>query len=68
MNSSLAWRSRQLLPADGTSVIIRFFNDLGLFYAAGIFKVGDSGEPLFIDVLAGHKYSWDDLVVSWAEI
>ncbi len=68
MKDTFSWGDRRLLPLDGAAVVIRFFNDLGVFYAAGIFKVGDSGEPLFIDVLAGHKYSWDDLVVSWTEL
>lgn len=64
----LYYRDAALLPEDGCQVVIKFFNDLGLFYAAGIFKVAEDGNPLFIDTLTGNAYNWDRLVVGWAEL
>lgn len=65
----LNWKLPTVLPEKDDHIIIQFSNDIGIFYAAGLFYLTtDTQEPVFADVLAGHIYDWQTLVIKWAKL
>lgn len=61
------WHDNSVLPEVGSHIIVRFVNDLGWYFAAGI-AVGttDTKEIVFGDVLSGTLYDWKQTVIRWA--
>ena len=69
MKTTLEWLPPTVLPKKDDHIIVRFCNDIGIFYAAGLFYLtSDTNEPVFCDVLAGHIYDWNTLVIKWAKL
>lgn len=69
MKTTLEWLPPTVLPNKDDHIIVRFSNDIGIFHAAGLFYVTtDTNEPVFCDVLAGHIYDWNTLVIKWAKL
>ena len=65
----LNWKLPTVLPEKDDHILIQFSNDIGTFYAAGLFYLTtDTKEPVFADVLAGHIYDWNVLVIKWAKL
>lgn len=65
----IKWLPAHEMPNKDDHVIIKFCNDIGTFYAAGLFYMTrDTNEPVFCDVLAGHIYDWKQTVVAWAKL
>lgn len=65
----LKWLPPTVLPEKDDHIIVRFCNDLDTFEAAGLFYLTvDTNEPVFCDVLAGHIYDWQSLVIEWAKL
>ena len=65
----LNWQPAHEMPQKDDHIIIKFYNDLGLYHAAGLFYITtDTNEPVFCDVLAGHIYDWNTLVIKWAKL
>lgn len=63
------WHDNSVLPEIGRNIVIKFVNDLGIYYAAGIAtQTTDTKEIVFADVLAGHIYDWKQTVLEWAYI
>ena len=58
-----------VLPEKDDHILIQFNNDIGTFQAAGIAcETVDTKEIVFADVLAGHIYDWNTLVIMWAKL
>lgn len=69
MKTMIDWLPPTVLPEKDEHIIIKFYNDLGLFYAAGIVcETSDTKEIVFADVLAGHIYDWKQTVIAWAKL
>ena len=65
----MEWHKPNELPEVGSHIIIRYVNDLGWYFAAGIVtQTTDTREIVFADVLAGHIYDWQKTVLEWAYI
>ncbi len=65
----LNWKLPTVLPEKDDHILIQFSNDIGTFYAAGLFYLTtDTKEPVFCDVLAGHIYDWQSMVIKWAKL
>ena len=63
------WNANTVLPEVGSHVIIRFVNDLGWYFAAGIaVETSDTKEIVFVDVISGTSYDWQKTVVQWAHL
>ena len=63
----MKWHDNTDLPEVGSHIIIRFSNDLGGYYAAGIaVETSDTKEIVFADVLSGTLYDWQTTVIRWA--
>lgn len=61
------WHDNTDLPEVGSHIIIRFVNDLGWYFAAGIaVETSDTKEIVFADVLSGTLYDWQKTVIRWA--
>jgi hypothetical protein len=69
MKTTLEWLPPTVLPEKDDPIIIQFSNDIGIFFAAGLFYLTtDTNEPVFADVLAGHIYDWQSMVIKWAKL
>lgn len=69
MSKVLNWQPAHKMPNKDDHVIVKFYNDLGMYHAAGLFYLTrDTNEPVFCDVLAGHIYDWKQTVVAWARL
>ena len=65
----LEWKYPPELPEKDDHILIQFCNDIGHFYAAGLFyRTTDTNEPVFADVIAGHIYDWNSQVIKWAKL
>jgi hypothetical protein len=65
----IKWRVPTILAEKDDHILIQFGNDIGTFYAAGLFYLTtDTQEPVFCDVLAGHIYDWQSMVIKWAKL
>ena len=65
----IKWKLPTVLPEKDDHILIQFSNDIGVFYAAGLFYLTtDTNEPVFADVLAGHIYDWQSMVIKWAKL
>lgn len=65
----IEWHLPTELPEKDDHILIQFSNDIGTFYAAGLFyRTVDTKEPVFADVLAGHIYDWQSMVIRWAKL
>lgn len=65
----LNWKLPTVLPEKDDHILIQFSNDIGTFYAAGLFYLtSDTNEPVFCDVLAGNIYDWQGMVIKWATL
>ena len=65
----LNWKLPTVLPQKDDHILIQFSNDIGTFYAAGIAcETSDTKEIVFADVLAGHIYDWQSMVIKWAKL
>ena len=63
------WFDNSVLPKVGDHIIIRFVNDVGWFFAAGIaVETSDTKEIVFADVLSGTLYDWNKTVIRWAHL
>lgn len=63
----MKWHDNSVLPEVGSHVLIRFVNDLGWYFAAGIaYETSDTKEIVFADVLSGTWYDWKETVKCWA--
>lgn len=61
------WHDNTVLPEIGSHIIIRFVNDLGWYFAAGIaVETSDTKEIVFVDVISGTSYDWKKTVIRWA--
>jgi hypothetical protein len=69
MKTTLEWLPPTVLPKKDDHIIVRFSNDIGTFQAAGIAcETSDTKEIVFADVLAGHIYDWQSMVIKWAKL
>jgi hypothetical protein len=65
----IEWHLPTELPEKDDHILIQFCNDIGHFYAAGIAcETVDTKEIVFADVLAGHIYDWQSMVIRWAKL
>lgn len=64
----IKWQLPTVLPEKDSEIIVQFSNDVGTYYAAGLFYLSIDNEPVFADVLAGHIYDWQSLVIKWAKL
>ena len=63
----LNWNKNNILPEVGKYIVIKFCNDIGIWFAAGIaVETSDTKEIVFADVLSGTLYDWEKTVIDWA--